>query len=167
MRRSSGAGPGPARGRGRRRMSRRAAIGSIKANIGHTKAAAGVAGLIKAALALDAQILPPTTGCEQPHPELTGDQPALRVLKQGRPWPADRPLRAGVSAMGFGGINAHVVLESPAEDRRADVSPSRMRPARLVPGRRAVPARVAATPVTCVGRSTTSWPSPGGCRWPS
>ncbi len=98
-------------------------IGSIKANIGHTKAAAGVAGLIKAALALDAQILPPTTGCEQPHPELTGDQPALRVLKKGRPWPADRPLRAGVSAMGFGGINAHLVLESLARGspRRASL----------------------------------------------
>ena len=72
-----------------------AAIGSIKANIGHTKAAAGVAGLIKAALALEAQIVPPTTGCEQPHPELTGDRPALRVLSQGELWPADRPLRAG------------------------------------------------------------------------
>ena len=93
-------------------------IGSIKANIGHTKAAAGVAGLIKAALALEAQILPPTTGCDQPHPELTGDRPVLSVLKQGRAWPADRPLRAGGRAMGFGGINAHVVLESLAGDRR-------------------------------------------------
>ncbi|MGP0065494.1 MAG: SDR family NAD(P)-dependent oxidoreductase [Isosphaeraceae bacterium] len=99
------------------------AIGSIKANIGHTKAAAGVAGLIKAALALDAQILPPTTGCEQPHPELAGDQPALRILRKGRPWPADRRLRAGVSAMGFGGINAHLALESLASDRREGVSP--------------------------------------------
>ncbi len=103
-----------------------AVIGSIKANIGHTKAAAGVAGLIKAALALDAQILPPTTGCEQPHPELDGngcvDQPRLRVLRKGQPWPADRPLRAGVSAMGFGGINAHLVLESPCRERRASIS---------------------------------------------
>ena len=105
-----------------------AAIGSIKANIGHTKAAAGVAGLIKAAMALEAQILPPTTGCEQPHPELTGDRPALRVLSQGEPWPADRPLRAGVSAMGFGGINAHVVLESITDRRRATVNPARAGP---------------------------------------
>jgi enediyne polyketide synthase len=100
------------------------AIGSIKANVGHTKAAAGVAGLIKAALALDSQILPPTTGCEQPHPELTGDHAALRVLRRGRPWPADRPLRAGVSAMGFGGINAHLVLESLARDRRSGLTRS-------------------------------------------
>ncbi|WP_165224021.1 type I polyketide synthase [Aquisphaera insulae] len=100
-----------------------AVVGSIKANIGHTKAAAGVAGLIKAATALDAQLLPPTTGCEQPHPELTADSPPLRILKKGRPWPADRPLRAGVSAMGFGGINVHIVLESPAGERRTGIRP--------------------------------------------
>ncbi len=88
-----------------------AAIGSLKANIGHTKAAAGVAGLIKAVLALKARILPPTTGCEDPHPELKTDAPALRVLKQGEAWPREQSLRAGVSSMGFGGINAHVVLE--------------------------------------------------------
>jgi enediyne polyketide synthase len=99
-----------------------AAIGSVKANIGHTKAAAGVAGLIKAALALEAQIVPPTTGCEEPHPELTGDRPPLRVLGQGELWPADRPLRAGISAMGFGGINAHIVLESITKERRTCVS---------------------------------------------
>ncbi|WP_206108226.1 type I polyketide synthase [Paludisphaera soli] len=103
-----------------------AVIGSIKANIGHTKAAAGIAGLIKATAALDAQILPPTTGCERPHPELTGDRPRQCILKKGRIWPSDRPLRAGVSAMGFGGINAHLVLESPAEARRAAVTPREM-----------------------------------------
>ena len=95
-----------------------AAIGSIKANIGHTKAAAGVAGLIKAAMALHAQILPPTTGCEKPHPLLAGEAPALRVLREGEPWTADYPLRAGVSAMGFGGINTHLVLEGVARSRR-------------------------------------------------
>jgi len=93
-------------------------LGSIKANIGHTKAAAGIAGLLKATLALYHQILPPTTGCEQPHPELTGIQPALQVLQQGRLWPSGRPLRASVSAMGFGGINTHVVLEGIATTRR-------------------------------------------------
>ena len=63
--------------------SKAAAIGSIKANIGHTKAAAGVAGLIKATMALYTQTLPPTTGCEEPHPELRGEAPMLRVLRQG------------------------------------------------------------------------------------
>ncbi len=95
-----------------------AVIGSIKANIGHTKAAAGIAGLIKATLALDKQILPPTTGCERPHAELTAVNAALRILRQGERWPDDRPLRAGVSAMGFGGINTHIVLESDSRERR-------------------------------------------------
>lgn len=94
------------------------AIGSVKALIGHTKAAAGVAGLIKGALALERQLLPPTAGCEEPHPELTGPTAALRVLTDGEPWPADRELRAGVSGMGFGGINCHVVLEGSTRTRR-------------------------------------------------
>ena len=96
-----------------------AAIGSIKANIGHTKAAAGIAGLIKTAMALHAQVIPPTTGCDRPHAELTGEQPALRILREGELWPATLPLRAGVSAMGFGGINTHIALESSGAVRRA------------------------------------------------
>ena len=95
-----------------------AVIGSMKANIGHTKAAAGIGGLIKATMALHTQLLPPNTGNENPHPELTGDSPTLRLLSTGQPWPADRPLRAGVSAMGFGGINTHVVLEADTDRRR-------------------------------------------------
>jgi len=99
-----------------------AALGSIKANIGHTKAAAGVAGLIKAAMAVHTQILPPATACETPHAELTGDAPALRVLRSGEAWPADLPLRASASAMGFGGINTHIVLEGAASERRRELS---------------------------------------------
>jgi enediyne polyketide synthase len=101
---------------------RPAPIGSIKANIGHTKAAAGVAGLIKATLSIYTQIVPPTTGCETPHQELTGPAPMLQVLNQGMLWPMDQPLRAGVSAMGFGGINTHVVLESATAERRIAVT---------------------------------------------
>ena len=100
-----------------------AAIGSIKANIGHTKAAAGVAGLIKATMALHHQVLPPTTGCRKPHDELTGDAPALRVLSSAEPWPADRPLRAAVSAMGFGGINAHITLQGATDQPRQQPAP--------------------------------------------
>lgn len=88
-----------------------AVIGSIKANIGHTKAAAGVAGLIKAAMAVKGRILPPTTGCIEPHGELKGEAAVLRILNTGEPWPVGRRLRAGISSMGFGGINAHLVLE--------------------------------------------------------
>ncbi len=100
----------------------KAALGSIKANIGHTKAAAGVAGLIKATLAVHAQVLPPTTGCEEPHPELQAPDAPLRVLQQGEPWPSGQPLRAAVSAMGFGGINTHVVLEGEAPLRRRSLA---------------------------------------------
>jgi enediyne polyketide synthase len=89
-----------------------AAIGSVKANIGHTKAAAGVAGLIKTAMALQAKVLPPNTGCDHPHPELNGEGPALRIMRDGELWPDEAPARAGVSAFGFGGINTHVTLEA-------------------------------------------------------
>src|SRR5262249_50717284 len=95
-----------------------AAVGSIKANIGHTKAAAGVAGLIKATMAVHTQVLPPTTGCTQPHPQLIGPNVALRVLHEPELWPNGYPLRASVSAMGFGGINAHIVIDNPAVERR-------------------------------------------------
>jgi enediyne polyketide synthase len=96
-----------------------AAVGSVKAVIGHTKAAAGVAGLVKAAMALHAQVIPPATGCVDPHPELLAEPRVLRAPAAGEPWPDGAPLRAGVSAMGFGGINVHVVLEGTAVERRA------------------------------------------------
>ena len=95
-----------------------AAISTIKGNIGHTKAAAGVAGLLKAILAVRHQVIPPATGHVDPHPELTGDRPALRVPRTAELWPAGAPVRAGVSSMGFGGINAHVVVEQADGPRR-------------------------------------------------
>lgn len=93
-------------------QSPRAAVGSLKAIIGHAKAAAGVGGLIKAVKSLQAGILPPTTGCSNPHPLLTRAGASLRQIPVAEPWPSDQPLRAGVSAMGFGGINCHLVLEN-------------------------------------------------------
>ncbi|HYN22435.1 MAG TPA: type I polyketide synthase, partial [Thermoanaerobaculia bacterium] len=98
-------------------------VGSVKALIGHTKAAAGAAGLIKATMALNAQLLPPNAGCDEPHPELTRKGAPLRVLEQGEIWPASQPLRAGASAMGFGGINVHIVLEGTAMARRRSLAP--------------------------------------------
>ena len=94
-----------------------AVIGSIKANIGHTKAAAGIAGLIKATLAVKAGVIPPTTGCEDPHSELEHQSPSIKVLKNAELWPTDLPLRAGVSSMGFGGIDAHLVVEADESQR--------------------------------------------------
>ncbi|GIF72118.1 type I polyketide synthase [Asanoa siamensis] len=98
-----------------------AAIGSIKGMIGHTKAAAGVAGLIKASLAVHHQVLPPAIGCVAPHELLSDDgdeRPALRVLRRAEPWPDLPAVRAGITAMGFGGINTHVVLEGVAPRKR-------------------------------------------------
>ncbi|WP_433244566.1 SDR family NAD(P)-dependent oxidoreductase [Streptosporangium sp. CA-135522] len=88
---------------------RRAAAGSVDANIGYTGAAAGVAGLIKATLSVASGVLPPTTGCGFPHHLLTAPGAPLRVLAAPEPWPAG-PRHAGVSAMGPGGVNAHLVL---------------------------------------------------------
>lgn len=88
-----------------------AAIGSVKANIGHTKAAAGAASLIKTVMALHHQVVPPITGCDDPRPELVKPDAKLRVVRDPELWPEDRPLRAGVSSMGFGGINAHLTVE--------------------------------------------------------
>lgn len=99
-----------------------AAVGSVKANIGHTKAAAGIAGLIKATLAVHHQILPPMTGVSRPRPEFEGNDAVLRVLEQAEPWPDALPVRAGVNSFGFGGINVHVTLHSDVE-RRASFSP--------------------------------------------
>ena len=98
-----------------------APIGTVKGNFGHTKAAAGVAGLIKAILAVRHQIIPPATSHFEPHPELTGERPALRVPDRAELFPADAPVRVGVSSMGFGGINAHVVVEHADGPRRTAI----------------------------------------------
>lgn len=102
-----------------------AVVGSIKANIGHTKAAAGLAGLIKATMAVHTQILPPTTGCESPHASL--QKSTLRTLAAGEPWPVMSPLRAGVNAMGFGGINTHIVIEGAEVERRQTITAAEKR----------------------------------------
>ncbi|TDP64925.1 type I polyketide synthase [Actinokineospora alba] len=102
--------------------ARPAAISSIKGNFGHTKAAAGVGGLIKAALAVHHQVIPPATGHYDAHPKLTGDDPALYVPREAELWPTDQPIRAGVSAMGFGGMNTHIALQqAPGTTRRAEL----------------------------------------------
>jgi enediyne polyketide synthase len=86
-----------------------AALGSVKANIGHTKAAAGAAGLIKAALAVNAGVIPPTTGCSHPHPLLAEEDAVLRVPRSAEPWPAGHRL-AAVTATDPAGSTVHVVL---------------------------------------------------------
>ena len=91
-------------------------VGSVKSLVGHTKACAGMAGLLKALMAARRGIVPPHGLRGAPHPALGG---TLRVAPQALPWPADRPRLAGVSAFGFGGINAHAVVEGVPAPRRA------------------------------------------------
>lgn len=92
----------------------RVALGTVKSMIGHLIPAAGIAGLIKAALSIYHKILPPTLHVEEPNPKLEIDQTPFYLNTESRPWihgSPHWPRRAGVSAFGFGGINTHAVLE--------------------------------------------------------
>ncbi len=87
-------------------------LGSLKANLGHLDAAAGVAGLMKAVLALQHRHIPPLLHFTAPNPQLDLERSPFAASAAGRAWPSgDTPRRAGVSSFGIGGTNAHVVLE--------------------------------------------------------
>ncbi|MCS6939868.1 MAG: polyketide synthase, partial [Roseiflexus sp.] len=88
-------------------------LGSVKSNIGHLKAGAGAAGLLKAVMAIHHKILPPTLNCEKPNPNINFSATPFYLLTEAREWErrGNIPRRAGVSAYGFGGTNFHVVLE--------------------------------------------------------
>ena len=93
------------------------ALGSVKTNVGHLEAASGIAGLIKAVLALERGVIPPSLHFSAPNPRISLPQGPFAVPTAARPWGRDRgPRRAGVSSFGIGGTNAHVVLEE-APDR--------------------------------------------------
>lgn len=91
------------------------ALGSVKSNIGHLDAAAGVAGVIKIALMMKHRELVPTVNFRNTNPAIDFESSPFRVSTQRAPWRSDGPLRAGVSSFGIGGTNAHAILEeSPA-----------------------------------------------------
>ncbi len=107
-------------------------IGSVKSMIGHAMPAAGAAGLIKTALALHHQVLPPTLHCDEPHPAFAGSR--FAPIRVATPWdtPAGGgPRRAGVNAFGFGGINAHLVVEEAPP--KAAITAARTFPAPVPP----------------------------------
>ena len=95
-------------------------IGSAKSNIGHLLTGAGAVGLLKTVLAMENRVLPPTANFEEPGDKIDLDGGPFRVLAAADQWktPSDHPRRAAVSGFGFGGTNAHVLLEEPTEPTR-------------------------------------------------
>ena len=111
------------------------AIGSAKANIGHLGSAAGIAGIIKLIGCLEENSLPPTINVSRPNPQLNLEESVFRLPRSREGWAphAEQPRRAAVSSFGFGGTNAHVVIEEAPERRPSAVeTTSRLRPVLLV-----------------------------------
>ena len=101
-------------------------LGSVKTNLGHLEAAAGMAGLIKVALALQHREIPPSLHFEEPNPHIPFDQLPLRVTTTLGPWPAQAGAAlAGVSSFGFGGTNAHVVVQQAPQSDSGMLAPER------------------------------------------
>ncbi|WP_437819488.1 type I polyketide synthase [Sorangium sp. So ce1078] len=114
---------------GPRHDGSRCVLGSVKTNIGHLEAAAGVAGLIKAALALTHEVIPGNLHFRRLNPRVSLDGTPLVIAAEEIPWPrGEKPRRAGISSFGLSGTNAHVVLEE---------APRSARPAAPLPGRAA------------------------------
>jgi phthiocerol/phenolphthiocerol synthesis type-I polyketide synthase E len=99
--------------------TRYCAVGSVKTNLGHLEVAAGMAGLIKAVLAVERAEIPPSLHFERPNPQIDFESSPFYVNTDLAPWP-EGPRRAGVSSFGFGGTNAHVVLEEAPAPRPTD-----------------------------------------------
>ncbi|WP_107658780.1 type I polyketide synthase [Nocardia suismassiliense] len=90
-------------------------VGAVKSNLGHLEPAAGIAGMIKACLIVSKGEIPANIHAAEPNPAIPFDELGLRLATARQPWPAGRPRLAGVNSFGFGGSNAHVILEGPPE----------------------------------------------------
>ncbi len=103
-------------------------VGSVKTNIGHLEAAAGIAGVIKTALCLKNKQIPGNLHFNTPNPEIPFEELRIRVPRTTEPWPAvDGPAIAGVNSFGYGGANAHAVLEEPPRTSNDTVKPGEER----------------------------------------
>ena len=118
-------------------------IGSVKGNVGHLEAASGIAGLIKAVYSLTHRVVPAHIGMDTPNPRIQFDHWNLEVVTANKPLRASGRLIIGVNSFGFGGANAHVILESPS----AEVSP---RPALSKSRARALPIMISARDATAL-----------------
>ncbi|MDX9722254.1 MAG: type I polyketide synthase, partial [Myxococcota bacterium] len=92
-------------------------ISSVKANIGHTMSAAGVAGLIKAALVVEKKVIPPQASFDTPHEKIPVGH--VEIARRAEAWSSEAPRRAGISSFGFGGTNCHLIIEEPPQRERA------------------------------------------------
>ncbi|MGV9268406.1 non-ribosomal peptide synthetase/type I polyketide synthase [Kitasatospora sp. NPDC003701] len=122
-----------------RRPGDKCYVGSVKTNIGHTESASGLAGLIKTALALKHRLIPPHINLERLNPAIDPAALPFEIPTEPTPWPDHRgPARAGVNSFGFGGTNAHVLLEAapgtaPAEEAPTPASGPTARPLTILP----------------------------------
>ncbi|MFQ4144539.1 type I polyketide synthase [Chlorogloeopsis sp. ULAP02] len=118
-----------------RPLNSRCAVGSVKTNIGHLEAAAGIAGLIKVALSLQHRQIPPSLHFQTPNPYIPLDKIPLRVQQSLEPWPLiPAPALAGVSSFGFGGTNAHAILQmAPQLPQEQEGEKDLLSPAYLLP----------------------------------
>jgi len=94
-------------------------VTSFKSIVGHTKAASGIGGFIKAVLAVNQRVLPPTASCQEPNEIFEDEAKALYPIINGKVYPSQKTLRAGISSAGFGGINCHLTIESKAAPKKA------------------------------------------------
>ncbi|MBO9512769.1 MAG: amino acid adenylation domain-containing protein [Variovorax sp.] len=133
-------------------------IGSVKSNVGHLVTAAGAAGLIKTALALNAECIPPTVHFTRPNPRIDFERTPFKVNDSLHPWPrGETPRRAGVSSFGVGGTNAHVIVEEAPARPDSDISAapqllvlSARTPAALAAARMQLAAHLEAHPRICL-----------------